>query len=659
MRSLRHFTELCIKPFIRLDRDAPLLSLDDLRLAQQQPIRVVYPKFEKIMAARIFALAFLLLTLAACDATVHQETQRTTRFGPVIGTQEDALSVWRGIPFAQPPIGALRWRAPIAPLPWTQTLTALEDAPACFQRGFFQGDNDDAFSGAEDCLYLNIWAPTQTASDQALPVMVWIHGGANTLGSAATYNPSHLVSEQSVIVVTIAYRLASFGWFRHPSLRAGPTTAMDDSGNFGTLDTIAALRFVQDNIAEFGGDPSNVTIFGESAGGHNVAALLASPLADGLFQKAIIQSGIVSVASLSEAESDYPSDGVSGTISSQEILYQLLINDGIAEDLVAAKRHLANLTSSEIAGYLRAQTPANLLQAEQAAKPRKVGMTRVFPDGVVVRSDGIVGALKDPARTKVPVLVGTNRDETKLFNAMDPHLVEWGQPDGLWSFIDRMPLTIKNPNYYEAMSEYGSDFWKLRATDDVARSLTQSEQTVFAYRFDWDELPTIQDLDYADLLGAGHAMELLFLFPAAMEQTLVSKFVIGDGADSADRLSQQMRNYWAAFAYTGNPNLGLPAPQPTWPVWQAADNVERFLVLDSDQDQGIVSSTAALTLNGLLAKLEQDPRFDLMGRCQALYGLTYRNGDGIDPAAWQTFAAGQCLDRDYQTVTQLLERQQF
>jgi para-nitrobenzyl esterase len=209
------------------------------------------------------------------------------------------------------------------------------------------------------------------------------------------------------------------------------------------------------------------------------------------------------------------------------------------------------------------------------------------------------------------------------------------------------------------MSEYGSDFWKLRATDDVARSLTQSEQTVFAYRFDWDELPTIQDLDYADLLGAGHAMELLFLFPAAMEQTLVSKFVIGDGADSADRLSQQMRNYWAAFAYTGNPNLGLPAPQPTWPVWQAADNVERFLVLDSDQDQGIVSSTAALTLNGLLAKLEQDPRFDLMGRCQALYGLTYRNGDGIDPAAWQTFAAGQCLDRDYQTVTQLLERQQF
>ena len=635
------------------------MSAACLRLGQQKPIRVFYSEFEKIMAARILALAVLLLTLAACGARVDQDTQRTTRFGPVIGAQEDALSVWRGIPFAQPPIGALRWRAPLAPLPWTQTLTALEDAPACFQRGFFQGDNEAPFSGAEDCLYLNIWAPTQTASNQALPVMVWIHGGANTLGSAATYNPSHLVSEQSVIVVTIAYRLGSFGWFRHPSLRAGPTTAMDDSGNFGTLDTIAALRFVQDNIAEFGGDPSNVTIFGESAGGHNVAALLASPLADGLFQKAIIQSGIVSVASLSEAESDYPSDGVSGTISSQEILYQLLIDEGVAEDLAGAKRHLANLTSLEIASYLRAQTPANLLQAEQAAKPRKVGMTRVFPDGVVVRSDGIVGALKDPTRAKVPVLVGTNRDETKLFNAMDPHLVKWGQPDGLWSFIDRMPLAIKNPDYYEAMSEYGSAFWKLRATDDVARSLTESEQAVFAYRFDWDELPTIQDLNYADLLGAGHAMELLFLFPAAMEQTLVSKFVIGDGAEAADRLSQQMRNYWAAFAYTGDPNLGLPAPQPTWPAWQAADNVERFLILDSDNHQGIVSSTAALTLNGLLAKLEQDPRFDLMGRCQALYGLTYRNGDGIDPAAWQTFAAGQCLDRDYQTVTQLLERQQF
>jgi len=135
--------------------------------------------------------------------------------------------------------------------------------------------------------------------------------------------------------------------------------------------------------------------------------------------------------------------------------------------------------------------------------------------------------------------------------------------------------------------------------------------------------------------------------------------VIGDGAESADRLSQQMRNYWAAFAYTGNPNLGLPAPQPTWPVWQAADNVERFLILDSDQDQGIISSTAALTLNGLLAKLEQDPRFDLMGRCRALYSLTYRDGDSIDQTAWNTFAEGQCLDRDYKSVTQLLERERL
>lgn len=608
------------------------------------------------MAIRISALVCLLLVLAACDSTVNEETRRITRFGPVIGTQEGDLSVWRGIPFAQPPIGALRWRAPLPPSPWAETLIALEDAPACFQRGWFQGDNDEPFSGTEDCLYLNVWAPTTTASDPALPVMVWIHGGANTLGSAATYNPSDLVKDQSVVVVTISYRLASLGWFRHPSLRAGPTTALDDSGNFGTLDTIAALQFVQDNIAEFGGDPSNVTIFGESAGGHNVAALLASPLADGLFQKAIIQSGIVSVASLSEAENDYPSDGVSGTLSSQEILYQLLINEGLAEDLIGAKQHLANLSTSEIAEYLRAQTPTNLLKAEQAAKPLKLGMTRVFPDGVVVRADGIVGALNDPDRTKVPVLVGTNRDETKLFNAMNPHMVEWGQPDGLWSFIDRMPLAIKNPDYYQAMSEYGSDFWKLRATDDVARSLTQSQQTVFAYRFDWDELPTIQGLNYADLLGAGHAMELLFLFPAAMKQILVSKFVIGDGAEEADRLSQKMRNYWAGFAYTGDPNLGLPAPQPTWPVWQDADGVERFLILDSDNDQGIAHSTAALTLKGLLAKLEQDTRFDLMGRCQALYALTYRNGDSIEPRAWETFAAGQCLDRDYQSVTQLLER---
>jgi para-nitrobenzyl esterase len=598
----------------------------------------------------------LLLLLAGCGSGIDEDTRRSTTFGPVVGTQEGALSIWRGIPFAQPPIEALRWRAPQPPLPWTETHIALDDAPACFQSGWLQSQEDEPFSGSEDCLYLNIWAPTENPSESALPVMVWIHGGANTLGSAATYIPSHLVAEQAVIVVTIQYRLASFGWFRHPALRDGPTTASDDSGNFGTLDTIAALHFVQDNIAEFGGDPNNVTIFGESAGGHNVAALLASPLADGLFQKAIIQSGIISVADLNEAESDYPSTGISGTISSQEILYRLFLDAGIAKDLAGAKQHLATMAPPEIANYLRAQSPANLLKAEQAAKPRQLGMTRVFPDGVVVRADGIVGALKDPDRTKIPVLVGTNRDETKLFNAMNPHLVEWGQPDGLWSFIDRMPLAIKNPDYYQAMSEYGSGFWKLRATDDVARSLTQSQQTVFAYRFDWDELPTIQNLSYADLLGAGHAMELLFLFPKAMEQTLVAKFVIGDGAEAADRLSQQMRNYWASFAYTGDPNLGLPEPQPKWPVWQESDGIERFLILDSDNDQGVVSSPAALTLKRLLAKLEQDTRFDLMGRCQALYGLTYRNGDSINQTAWDTFAEGQCLDRDYQSVAELLER---
>ena len=281
----------------------------------------------------LYALGIIVLILVfqfIFGGGPDKETIRSTDSGEVIGSIEGDNYVWRGIPFAKPPVGDLRWKAPIKPDSWEGTLEAIESSEACFQPdGMSMLGQGGGWSGSEDCLYLNVWSPKE-ANDKKLPVMMWIHGGGNRMGSASGYDPQAMVSKQDVVVVVVQYRMSTLGWFRHPSLRDGTTSAEDDSGNFGTLDTIMALRWIKENISAFGGDSSNVTIFGESAGGHNVAALYASPLAQGLFHKAIVQSGIVSTASAVQAESYYPETRISGTVSSKEMANSLLIADDLA-----------------------------------------------------------------------------------------------------------------------------------------------------------------------------------------------------------------------------------------------------------------------------------------------------------------------------------------
>ena len=225
--------------------------------------------------------------------------ERTLQSGTVIGSEDAGKTyVWLGIPFAAPPIADLRWRSPQPVEPWTEALNATMFRDACVQlSGPLDGLPGDsgAVVGSEDCLYLNVWAPREHSSVNAdkLPVMFWIHGGGNTIGTANTYDGSLLASGEQVVVVTINYRLGFFGWMSHPALRTSDRDALDASGNYANLDMIAALQWVADNIAHFGGDRNNITIFGESAGGRNVFSLMASPLAKGLFHRAIAQSGSV------------------------------------------------------------------------------------------------------------------------------------------------------------------------------------------------------------------------------------------------------------------------------------------------------------------------------------------------------------------------------
>src|SRR5262245_8269705 len=231
--------------------------------------------------------------LAACGGPLKDarpsadaSSQRALPAGDVVGfTGSYGDHAWRGIPYAEPPVGALRWRAP-RPLPrWSGEREALVSGAPCPQiasvySGAPRGKKD--IVGSEDCLVLDVYAPrfardAVPSGAAALPVMLWIHGGGNTIGSASFYDGGHLAAAENVVVVVVQYRLGALGWLRHAALRAEGGSDADRSGNFGTLDTIRALEWVRDNVAAFGGDPQRVTIFGESAGGNNVFALLLSP----------------------------------------------------------------------------------------------------------------------------------------------------------------------------------------------------------------------------------------------------------------------------------------------------------------------------------------------------------------------------------------------
>ena len=203
--------------------------------------------------------------------------------------EQEGIQVFRGVPFAQPPVGDLRWRPPVPVEPWEDVKSAERFGPACYQA--FSEDafvwSRGQFERSEDCLYLNIWAKAETAAP--LPVMVWFHGGAHTGGFAhVELFDGTALARKDVLLVTVNYRLGPWGFLAHPALSA--ESDQDSSGNYGLLDKIAALQWVQDNIEAFGGDASNVTIFGQSAGSMSVCALMASPLAEGLFHKAIGQS---------------------------------------------------------------------------------------------------------------------------------------------------------------------------------------------------------------------------------------------------------------------------------------------------------------------------------------------------------------------------------
>ncbi len=525
---------------------------------------------------------------------MRSDTIRRIASGTLIGKREEnGIAAWYGVPFAKPPVKDLRWKAPQPESPWAKTLMATTACQPCTQYvnmlSNYPAEYDGQVMGGEDCLYLNIWAP-DTAGQK--PVMFWVHGGGNSIGEGAAYNGKMLAEKHNVVVVAINYRLGPLGWFAHPALRRAGGTPEDRSGNFGTLDIVRALEWVQANIAAFGGDKNKVTLFGESAGAFNTLSMLASPLSAGLFHRAIAQSPVIEWVAgnsnwqpMSVAE-NYVDDAAPGyPTSSRETVNRLLMADGLAADRPAAKRLQESMADEAIEAYLRAMPAAKLISA-YGTEPQFGGMI-IMPTGI---QDGYVLPRKDPLSVfkageyhQVPIMLGTNRDEYKLFLMMDP--------DYALSVMDTIPIVIK-PKNYELAAKYYSDMWKVTSVDEVAAAISLHQpDDIYVYRFDWDEEPNIMGVDLSFMVGAAHGIEIPYVFadPSMVLMDLMVMTYTPANKEGRIALAQSMSSYWAAMAYDGSPGTGRPhAPQAVaWTPWTDAADGKNLMIFDTPADVGI------------------------------------------------------------------------
>jgi len=468
--------------------------------------------------------------------------------GSIRGTVEDGVSAFLGIPYAAPPTGELRWREPQANSPWDGTRDCTKYGPACPQPKtiFYNVDNMN-----EDCLNLNVWTPSQSSGDK-LPVMVWIHGGSFTTGAGSLrmYEGKNL-AKNGVVIVTINYRLGPLGFLSHPLL--SKESGRSASGNYGLLDQIAALKWVKQNIADFGGNPDNVTIFGESAGGACVCDLMVSPLADGLFQQAVSESG-----SFSDAYPSYREDTVAKAEGTGLELQSKLGCDGAADPLAAMR----SKTADEVvrAAYLDYSSGG-------ASKYRPVVDGWVIPDNPwTMFSAG--------KQVKVPLLIGTNADEGSIFLMPDPKVLKMSRQD-YESYVKSL-----YPRDYEAVLTLfpASDsqsvlqaMIKLRTIMNFSAGALHAADTAAdcgskVYMYQFSRVPNTM----LKLAGAFHGLEIFYLFGNLRADRVA---IPDDRTDLA--LSKTMMQYWTNFAKTSDPN-GTQLPQ--WPVYEAGGG--KYIILD-------------------------------------------------------------------------------
>lgn len=596
------------------------------------------------MGLRQLCLALLCcLGLAVPWFAVAQDTLlRQTDRGPIQGFRPDPhTNAWLGLPYAQAPVGPLRWHAPQPAPAWHEPRDATAFSPPCSQPQLVgAGPNTPQQFGSEDCLYLNVWSPRYATG---LPVMVWIHGGANRFGSGAI-DPRRLVTDQQVVVVSLNYRLGVFGWFRHPQLHPAGASADDRSGNFGTLDQIAALDWVRRNIGNFGGDAANVTIFGESAGGTNVLALLASRAAGILFHKAIAQSGnAVRGFSVVAAEHAIDAEQRGHPLGSQEILLQRLIDDGAARDRAQAQALYRTLSAVDVSRHLYASDFAQLTAAAEALHRRHfpaAGVTlhpQLFQDGHVLPAQPVVSALAKPGpHREVAVMLGATRDEARLFLTYNRHFARPQPGSG-------HTVAIPDRARFEVAASYENRLWTWAGVDAPATALShQHDGNVYAYRFDWDDAPPQLWLDGMNP-GAMHGLDVPFVFGHIENGAfaLLPNAFDGHRRMPAQRLSAAMMAYWGEFARRGDPGFGN-SDLPRWHPWTATG--ANVLLLDALSESNLHMAEDRVDRAALLEQLAQDPAAGatVTARCNLLWQMIEGGFASFDRHDYDVFADGRC-----------------
>jgi len=504
-----------------------------------------HPEFYKELVMKRMVSTVLAVVLAgAVSSTARADfcaEQVKTGQGIFTGMvdQQYSACVYKGIPFAKPPVGDLRLKRPEPPLPHEGVFEAVKFGPACLQeQSILNGGKAESYG--EDCLYLNVWRPEK---EGRFPVMVWLYGGAfaGGAGSFDIYDGAHLASRQDVVVVTINYRLAAYGFFALPELK--DEDPKKSTGNYGIQDQARALEWVRDNIGAFRGDPANVTVFGQSAGAMSVCALLVSPESQGLFHRAMLMSG---PCRLMTTEED-------GYAKSRALLKKMGCE---GNDVLSCLR-------SKPAEAFKEKYGNDMIQGGTPWAPTVDGsFLPAMPMEMIQQGD----------YHKVPVLIGTTRDELRMYTMLIPGLGAWsrGTVTALMKFLtgDNSKAIMEMYSYkdFRRPIDLAISFGNQMVFDTPGFMMAEAmakNNPVYMYRFDWDRTR------FPHKMGAFHAVDVPFVFGAFNADVDLAKMLASKKTyEKYSYLGYIMMDYVTNFAKTGNPN---GQDHPVWPAYAPED----------------------------------------------------------------------------------------